>query len=477
MSIKFKTTSGEYVEVPHVVFEDNSGAYNSTGQPGRWTTEDGDIKKIMYGNQVVWEAEEEDDLFGENGYFQIKNISPTLLIQSFKVVTYSNPTAVTMQYTLDKINWLTVRYGESIYVPYNMTCYFRADAPSGYGQGNMTTGISVTKYYKFEDDDDTNVWDCTGNIMSLVDSTVQSLTIPSAYCFGNLLRGFNITHCPKFPATTLTRGCYCGTFYGCTKLLDSPDLPATGAQPGAYYSMFENCTALTTMGKIYLTSTADYVCRSMFAYTAIVEPTQLNTQTFAVIAQYAFGGFFNHCDQLKTGLIVNGLVLNASCYREMYYACTQLENIQTDIVGTVASGQGYNFYQMFRNCPKLTKLPNIRSSHLEINSCYQMFSYCNGATEGPKIYATEIVGNKPFDRMFQNCINLRSVAVNFATWGTGSDGALQTYGWFNTAAQYDGTFYYTQDSLDVTIKGTSNVPIKFTPQKVSSLDDLVMQAN
>ena len=46
------------------------------------------------------------------------------------------------------------------------------------------------------------------------------------------------------PATTLSEGCYCGMFYGCTSLVEAPILPATILTYRCYEQMFYGCNNL-----------------------------------------------------------------------------------------------------------------------------------------------------------------------------------------------------------------------------------------
>ena len=88
----------------------------------------------------------------------------------------------------------------------------------------------------------------SGNIMSLVDKTCASKTIPNDYCFGGLFWGCDVmTTPPELPATTLTKDCYMDMFYDCTALTAAPELPATTLLQDSYMSMFQGCTAMTSI--------------------------------------------------------------------------------------------------------------------------------------------------------------------------------------------------------------------------------------
>lgn len=56
-----------------------------------------------------------------------------------------------------------------------------------------------------------------GNVMSLIDSTMQTKMIPSTYCFYKMFNNCTtLMSLPKFPATTLKDNCYQDMFNGCS---------------------------------------------------------------------------------------------------------------------------------------------------------------------------------------------------------------------------------------------------------------------
>ena len=93
----------------------------------------------------------------------------------------------------------------------------------------------------------------SGNIMSLVDKTCESVTIPNDACFyGLFYQCTALTAAPELPATTLTNGCYGLMFSGCTALTAAPELPAEKLVYGCYYRMFNECSKLSSI-KVYFT--------------------------------------------------------------------------------------------------------------------------------------------------------------------------------------------------------------------------------
>ena len=88
----------------------------------------------------------------------------------------------------------------------------------------------------------------SGNIMSLVDSTCASLTIPNVFCFYNLFKDCAaLTSAPELPATTLKSSCYGGMFKGCSNLTVAPALPAETLEAHCYEYMFNGCSVLNSI--------------------------------------------------------------------------------------------------------------------------------------------------------------------------------------------------------------------------------------
>ena len=87
----------------------------------------------------------------------------------------------------------------------------------------------------------------SGNIMSLVDKTCASKTIPNDYCFGGLFWGCDVmTTPPELPATTLLQDSYMSMFQGCTAMT-SIVIKATTLAKGSLSDMLANCSSLNSI--------------------------------------------------------------------------------------------------------------------------------------------------------------------------------------------------------------------------------------
>lgn len=165
---------------------------------------------------------------------------------------------VDLWYSKDLKNWSKIAWagtqGTKINLNTGESCWLRGD----------NTAFSTSSYqYQFGG----SHVDYSGNIMSLVDSTCKSTTIPCEYCFCNMFyfttnssfKGLKLpattlkAHCyesmfnyasldviPELPATTLAPYCYkgfvAGAYYSFTEL---PELPATTLAEGCYQEMFD----------------------------------------------------------------------------------------------------------------------------------------------------------------------------------------------------------------------------------------------
>ena len=122
-----------------------------------------------------------------------------------------------VEYSFDKSTWNILHINDTPAVAQNQKVYFRGNNLNGfsYGLGSTDSGPSTDRqYYQLSLSGRFNV---SGNIMSLIDKTGDTLTIPCYWCFYQLFIGKNIVNASelKLPATSLKKNCYRGMFYGC----------------------------------------------------------------------------------------------------------------------------------------------------------------------------------------------------------------------------------------------------------------------
>lgn len=166
-------------------------------------------------------------------------------IDDNKTITFSkngNPTDVSLEYSFDKKTWTPVIVDSLISVPKQTKCYFRGN--------NNTFSTSKSDFYYFKFNGFPYIY---GNIMSLLDKSCESKTVPN-YCFANL---FNITYTVNniqsfqatLPATELGYGCYYRMFYNqnSNAAFDTVVLPAVYLKDECYKQMFYGCFSLKSV--------------------------------------------------------------------------------------------------------------------------------------------------------------------------------------------------------------------------------------
>ena len=197
-----------------------------------------------------------------------------------------------LKYSTDGVNWTDVEWkGPSIPLSIGHVgdkLYLCGDNPEG-----LSESTSKTLYINAA-----NVA-ASGNIMSLIDPTCQTVEIPNKYCFYKLFAGSGntLTTAPELPATTLTEYCYSDMFNGCNYLTKAPELPATTLTKYCYNNMFKDCTVLTTAPELPATTLADHCYYHMFdGCIALTTAPELPATT---LASYCYGSMFLNCKKLN----------------------------------------------------------------------------------------------------------------------------------------------------------------------------------
>ena len=176
-------------------------------------------------------------------------------------------TAPILFYSTDAQNWTQWNYSELVFTK-DSPLYLRGDNPEGITHPNYEENCLEYSWFYSSGDR----FGVSGNIMSLLNSDTDLLTVPSEYCFAYLFfECSNLISAPDLPATTLANYCYLSMFEGCTNLPVAPALPASTLAVGCYYRMFFNCTNL------------------------IVAPEL----TAATLTPLCYGAMFNNCNSLN----------------------------------------------------------------------------------------------------------------------------------------------------------------------------------
>ena len=198
----------------------------------------------------------------------MKPLTLTALANNSKVTLnkVGSPPDVSLEYSTGG-EWTTYTIGTEITLASAGDCIkFRGD--------NSTFSTSAADYYRFYM---SGTIEASGNIMSLVDSTLASTTIPCDYCFYYLFRYCSsLTAAPALPATTLAPYCYRYMFANCSSLTAAPALPATTLATDCYRAMFQYCSSLTTAPALPATTLATECYRAMFEKCSKLSSIEVN---------------------------------------------------------------------------------------------------------------------------------------------------------------------------------------------------------
>ncbi len=140
-----------------------------------------------------------------------------------------------IQYRIDGGPWLVITEDMPVFVEKGSRIYFRGRNPGGFSHSvNNYTSIVIS-----------GNMNASGNIMSLVDNTGQSLVIPCGYCFTHLFENSTgLISPPELQPVVLMRGCYSLMFAGCSRMTHSPRLHVQNMAAECYESMFLGCSSI-----------------------------------------------------------------------------------------------------------------------------------------------------------------------------------------------------------------------------------------
>ena len=245
-------------------------------------------------------------------------------------VTLTTTKYPNLKYSTDGVNWTDVEWnGPSIPLSIGNVgnkLYLCGDNPEG-----LSESTSKTLYIKAA-----NVA-ASGNIMSLIDPTCQTVEIPNKYCFYKLFASKNntLTTAPELPATTLTEYCYSDMFNGCINLTKAPELPATTLTKYCYNNMFKDCTVLTTAPDLPATTLADHCYYNMFNGCKVL--TTAPELPATTLASYCYDFMFSNCTELTTAPELPATTLASNCYGSMFMGCKKLNYVKVHFTDHTAS--------------------------------------------------------------------------------------------------------------------------------------------
>ncbi len=211
--------------------------------------------------------------------FTIKSIGTT----SVSFAKYGSPADIKLEYRKNDENWASYSIGTAVELANGNTLQFRA----GEG-GNSAFTDSNSDFYHIKVTAGTGKLMVYGNIMSLLDRTLSSTSVPayffyglfciegyngngglpqlidasnlqlpatelSEYCYSCMFSNcYNLTAGPaELPATTLAECCYASMFNACKSLISAPKLPATKLAKNSYSAMFYGCSNLSNVEAMF----------------------------------------------------------------------------------------------------------------------------------------------------------------------------------------------------------------------------------
>ena len=240
----------------------------------------------------------------------------------------------------------------------------------------------------------------SGSVMSLVDGTGESLTIPSDYCFSYLFKNCtSLIKAPRLPATTLTNSCYKGMFEGCMELTDAPALPATSLKEDCYNSMFFSCSKLSYVEGLPATTLAPSCYMFMFADCSSL--TDAPDLPAVKMEKYCYGGMFFLCEHMTRAPQLPATELAEGCYKGMFVSTGLTQ--APELPATEMKEACYS--HMFHDCLGLTQAPELPAMELA-ELCYSgMFCECGNLSEAPALPATTLA-DLCYESMFAGCASL-----------------------------------------------------------------------
>ena len=203
-----------------------------------------------------------------------------------------NPPTINLEYSTDKKHWTEYTWNGDT----GATITIANVGDSVWWRGNNTTISSGTNaFYRFIASDE---FEASGNVMSLLDKSCKSVTIPTTYCFCSLFSiCASLKKAPELPATTMKDYCYDHMFYGCSSLIEAPELPATTLAEYCYQWMFFGCSSLIKAPELPATTMVNYCYKQIFENcTSLREAPELPATT---LAQHGYLGMFHGCTNIN----------------------------------------------------------------------------------------------------------------------------------------------------------------------------------
>ncbi len=339
-----------------------------------------------------------------NDYFTITSTGST----GVAIVYHNSPSAITLEYKKGDGAWTpytiidyhdfydnNVRVGDVIELADGESLQFRAGESGNQSFSQFgSLGATMQRYYNVIVDGEGTI-DVSGNIMSLVDRTLQRTNL-EPYMFHGLFHG-----CTKLvdashlilPSTILAACCYLEMFHACQNLTSAPNLPATTLATSCYYGMFDSCINLTNAPELPATT----------------------------LAESCYNGMFYWCLSLTEAPLLPATTLARSCYRDMFYGCSNLRYVKAYYT-TYLSGDSWSTNNWLSNVASTGTFVKHSASKWDIRGG-------NGIPEGWSIeYDDEDLGLPSVDDVVIESVAYRTVTVQSSL--TSGSHEITNYGFY-----------------------------------------------
>jgi|GEM_PF-5089562 len=247
---------------------------------------------------------------------------------------YGSETAPSLSYSTDNgATWNTFTIGTtSVVLAAGDSVCFRGVNANGLNRnckGDSFKKQPASPYWYFTSTDSVSV---AGNIMTLVQGTNPTNTIPAYNCFAAIMKGMPLVSAAKLQLPSSTHnGCYKYMFYN-SSIRIAPELPALHVADSAYQGMFSNCQSLKIAPEIPATTVGVASMRNMFydCWKLTQAPSELKaTQIYA----YTYRGMFWTCKKLQTSPVIRATTMptpgnsDVAAMGLMFRNCSTLVNV------------------------------------------------------------------------------------------------------------------------------------------------------
>ena len=316
---------------------------------------------------------------GSPMYFEAVEANSTVALMSML------ETAPNLEYSTDGETWQewqhTTAEGVHTFDTITLTnvgdrVYLRGDNPNGLGAWPEGAEDELFSNFAF-----TGSVNCGGNVMSLLDTTMELTEVPPYGFFGLFSvddPGAALLTPPSMDTIiTIGEGGCDDMYRGCVSLTSAADMPKlTTIGYAGCDDMYSGCTSLTSAAAMpAVTSIGGLGCNSMYAVctslTAAANMPQLTT-----IGEGGCDSMYSGCTSLTAAADMPKLttLVLGGC-DSMYSGCTSLTS--TAAMPAVTNIGAYGCAGMYSGCTSLTAAANMpQLTTIGDDGCYEMYSNC-----------------------------------------------------------------------------------------------------